>query len=128
SYTEFLALLLQDELARRENNKLFRRVRYAGVNADKTVERLDLTRAPSLNAALVADLATCRFVEEHAPVLIAGLCGTGKSHLAQALAHCALRPGHEVLFTTQSKLLGKLHAARATNSYDKRLQALAPIP
>src|SRR5437867_10687969 len=69
SYTEFLALLLQDELARRENNKLFRRVRYAGVNADKTVERLDLTRAPSLNAALVADLATCRFVEEHAPVL-----------------------------------------------------------
>lgn len=50
----------------------------------------------------VAELATCRFVTEHAPILIAGPTGTGKSHLAQALCYCALRAGHDVLFITQA--------------------------
>jgi hypothetical protein len=58
-------------------------------------------------------------------VLIAGPCGTGKSHLAQALGHIGARLGHDVLFTTQSQLLGSLNAARATGSFERRFQALA---
>jgi chromosomal replication initiation ATPase DnaA len=38
--------------------------------------------------------------------LIAGPCGTGKSHLAQALGHAAARQGRDVLFTTQSQQKG----------------------
>jgi len=60
-------------------------------------------------------------------VLIVGPTGTGKSHLAQALGHCALRQGFEVLFTTHNKLLGQLHAARATNAYERKLQQLVRI-
>jgi len=59
--------------------------------------------------------------------MVVGPCGTGKSHLAQALGHCAIRLGYEVLFVSQTKMFGQLHAARATNSYDRRLAALVKI-
>ena len=51
--------------------------------------------------------------------------GAYKSHIAQALGHAAARKGYEVLFTPVSKLLGMLQAAKATNSYDRKLSALA---
>jgi DNA replication protein DnaC len=60
-------------------------------------------------------------------VLIAGPCGTGKSHLAQALGHCAVRHGYDVLFCSQTQLLGTLNAARATGTYERRFQALARV-
>lgn len=127
AYTDFLALLIQDEVARRDQRQFAQRLRKAQVLNDKTLDRFDFKHSLTLNHALIADLATGRFVTEHAPVLIAGPTGTGKSHLAQALAHCALRQGYDVLFTTHSKLLGQLHAARATNAYERKLQQLAKI-
>jgi DNA replication protein DnaC len=127
SYTEFLALLLQDEIARREQNSYTRRLREAGFRLDKTLENFDLSKRPGLNPSLIAELATCRFITEYSPVLICGHTGTGKSHVAQALAHCAVRAGHRVLFTTQSKLLDSLQAARAAQRFAQRLQALARL-
>jgi DNA replication protein DnaC len=126
-YTDFLAMLIQDEIARREQRQFAQRMRRAQVMTDKTIERLDLSSSLTINHALVADLATCRFVGEHAPILIAGPTGTGKSHLAQALCHCALRVGYDVLFITQAKLMAQLHGARATDAYDRKLQQLAKI-
>ena len=125
SHVEFLAMLIQDEVARREQKKFSLRVRRAGFRSEKTLESFDFSYNPSINKALVLDLATCRFLEEKAPVLIVGPCGTGKSHIAQALGHAAARKGYEVLFTPVSKLLGMLQAAKATNSYDRKLSALA---
>lgn len=74
------------------------------------------------------DLATGRYVRECSPVLIVGPSGTGKSHLAQALGHCAVRQGTDVLFTSCSALTQTLHAARATNAYERKLQSLSRIP
>jgi len=54
-------------------------------------------------------------------VLIASPCGTGESHIAQ-------RQGGDVLFTSQSQLLGYLHAARATDSFDRKFQNLVKVP
>jgi DNA replication protein DnaC len=48
--------------------------------------------------------------------------------LAQALGHCAIRQGVDVLFTSCSALTQSLHAARATNAYERKLQALSRIP
>ncbi len=73
------------------------------------------------------DLATGRFIEEKVCTLIAGPCGTGKSHIAQALGHCAVRLGYDVLFMSMNKMLTQLHAARATNSFDRRFSALARV-
>jgi len=128
AYTDFLALLIADEIARRENKKFTTRVRRAGFRSHKTIEQFDFDFIPTLNRAVINDLATCRFVEERANVLIAGECGTGKSHLAQALGHCAVRKGYDVSFCSQTQLLGALNAARATATYERRFQALVRVP
>ncbi len=127
-FTDFLALLIQDEVARREQKKFATRVRRAGFRGEKTLEGFDFAFNPHIDQAQIADLATGRFIEEKVAVLIAGPCGTGKSHIAQALGHCAVRAGYDVLFTTQSKLLATLHAARATGTFERRFQSLAKTP
>lgn len=124
SYTEFLALLLQDETARRTNRKLNQRLRKAGFQPNKTIEAFDFTFNVATDKKLIMDLATCQFMDEKVSVLIAGPCGTGKSHIAQALGHCAVRREKDVIFTTKAKMLGQLHAAKATLTYDRKLKAL----
>ena len=62
--------------------------------------------------------------EPEAPVLIVGPCGTGKSHLARVLGHCAVRQGVDVVFTTCASLTQSLNAARATGSYERMLVTL----
>src|SRR5690606_20843104 len=128
AYTEFLALLIGDEVARREQKKFSLRLRRAQFRTTKTLEQFDFERLPQLNRALVHDLATGRYLAERAPVLIVGPCGTGKSHLAQALGHCAVRQGVDVVFTTCAGLTQSLHAARATGAYERKLASLARVP
>ena len=127
AHTDFLALLIQDEVARRDQKKLSLRLRRANFRGQKTLEGFDFDRLPTLNRAAVHDLATCRFVAEKVAVLIVGPCGTGKSHLAQALGHAAARQGHDVLFTTQTQLLASLRSAQAVGGYDRKLQSLARV-
>lgn len=128
AYTEFLAMLIGDELARREQKKFSLRLRRASFRATKTLEHFDFDRLPQLNRALVHDLATGRYLDEHAPVLIVGPCGTGKSHLAQALGHCAIRQGVDVVFTSCAALTASLATARATGTYERRIASLARVP
>jgi DNA replication protein DnaC len=128
AYTEFLAMLISDEVARREQKKFSLRMRRAQFRANKTLEQFDFERLPQLNRTLVSDLATGRYLQEKAPVLIVGPCGTGKSHLAQALGHCAIRQGIDVVFTTSAALTHGLNAARATGTYERRLASLARVP
>jgi DNA replication protein DnaC len=127
AYTQFLALLLQDEMARRENKNFSARLRRASFRNEKTLEGFDFSFNPEIPISLVMDLATCRFIEEKNPVLMTGPTGTGKSHIAQAIGHEALRKGYNVLFQSQSNLLGQLHAARATHAYDRRFTNLARV-
>ena len=127
-YTDFLALLIADEVARREHKKFNLRIRRAGFRSSKTIEQFDFDFNPAIDQTLIADLATCRFVAEKVAVLIAGPCGTGKSHIAQALGHAAVRADYDVLFTTQSQLLASLNAARAINAYERRFHTFARVP
>ena len=128
AYTEFLALLIGDEVARREQKKFALRLRRAAFRSTKTLEGFDFERLPQLNRALVHDLATGRYLADKSPVLIVGPCGTGKSHLAQALGHCAVRAGVDVVFSTCASLTTSMNAARATGAYERKLAALARVP
>jgi len=123
----FLALLIQEEVARREQKKFDLRLRRATFRATKTLEQFHFERLPRVNRALVNELATGRYIAEHVPVLIVGPCGTGKSHIAQALGHCAVRQGQDGLFTTCAQLTTSLNAARATGGYERKLATLARI-
>lgn len=128
AYTEFLALLIGDEVARRDSKKFSMRLRRAQFRTTKTLEQFDFARLPKLNRALVHDLATGRYLHENAPVLIVGPSGIGKSHLAQALGHCAVRQGVDVVFTTCAGLTQNLNAARATGAYERKLATLTRVP
>jgi DNA replication protein DnaC len=128
SYPEFLALLVQDEVARRDQKKYDSRLRRAGFRANKTIESFDMNFNPGINIQQINELTSCNFIDERVAVLIAGPCGTGKSHLAQAIGHCAVQKGYDVAFYTQAKLLAYLNAARATNMYERRFQALVKVP
>ena len=128
AYTDFLGLLILDEVARRDQKKLDQRLRRANFRNQKTLEGFDFGHLPNLNRPAVHDLATCRFVGEKVAVLIAGRCGTGKSHIAQAIGHCAARLGHDVLFNTQSQLVASLREAQAVGNYGRRLQCLVKTP
>lgn len=114
---EFLALLLDDEIERRENRRLARRMKEARLDASKTLVRFDFTAAPQVSKTLMADLALCRYVERGENVLLAGPTGTGKSHLAQALALEAIKRGFRAIYRPTHSLMGSLHAARADGSY-----------
>lgn len=127
-YTEFLAMLIGDEVARRENKKFGMRLRRAQFRTSKTLEQFDFARLPKLNRQLLHELASGRYMQEKAPVLVVGPSGIGKSHLAQALGHCAVRQGVDVVFATCAQLTQNLNAARATGSYERKLAALARVP
>lgn len=128
TYPEFLALIIQDEAGRRDQKKYVTRVRRAGFLGDKTIEGFDFDFNPGIDRALIQELASGRFIDERVCVLIAGPSGTGKSHLAQAIGHCAVRRGTDVLFLTQTQLLAQLHAAKATGGYERKMQTLTRVP
>lgn len=127
SYMDFLAMIVQDEIARRNQKRLASAVRRANFRNQKTLEEFDFSFNPGINRALITELSSCRFMEEKVSVLIVGPCGTGKSHIAQALGHCAIRKGHDVLFTTVSRMLAQINAARAVNALERQLAKLAAV-
>jgi len=105
AYTDFLALLIQDEVARREQKKFSSRMRRASFRATKSLDGFDFDRMPGVNRSQIADIATGRYLDEKARVLIVGPCGTGKSHLAQAqcrLLWAASRRSHSVVASPAS--------------------------
>jgi DNA replication protein DnaC len=127
SYMDFLAIIVQDEIARRSQKRLALAIRRANFRNQKTLEEFDFTFNPGLNRALITDLASCRFIGEKVSVLIVGPCGTGKSHIAQALGHAAIRSGYNVLFTTASRMLAQLNASRAANGFERQFAKFVSI-
>ena len=88
---EFLALLLDDELERRSQKRLARRLTQSGCDSQKTLAHFDFAAAPGVNRTLIQDLATCTFITRHENILLCGPTGVGKSHLANALGIEALK-------------------------------------
>lgn len=121
SYAEFLLKLVEDEVERRGQKQLSLRLRRSRLDLMKTLETFDFSFNPSVNRKQVYDLATCAFVERSEPVFLLGPAGVGKSHLAHALGHEAVRRGYDVLFTRASDMLAHLNAGRADDSYARRL-------
>ena len=123
TYVEFLARLLEDEVERRAQKQLARRLRRSAVHMSKTLEDFDFAFNPSVNRQQVLDLATCSYIRQKRNVLICGPTGVGKTHLAQALTHEACRRGYSALFTNTYKMLQRINGGRADGTLERRVQA-----
>jgi DNA replication protein DnaC len=121
-HVEFLALLLDDEIDRRQSKMLAQRLHRARFEEQKTLEEFDFTFNPQIPAEQLRNLAICSFVERHESVLLCGPVGVGKTHVAQALGHAACRAGYTVLFTKTSAFLRDLAGGRADGSWEPRLR------
>lgn len=123
SYSDFLALLLEDEVDRRADNKRSRLYRYARLPFEKGLEDFDFTFQPTLKKQEILEFATCRFIEKKANLVFIGQPGTGKTHLSVALALAALGRGKTALFTTVWDMINQLQQSRADYSYQKKIQS-----
>jgi DNA replication protein DnaC len=117
SSIEFLALLLDDELERRNQQHLVQSLALSGCDSLKTLAQFDFSAAPGVNRTLIQNLATCTFIARHENILLCGPTGVGKSHLANAIAIEALKRDYRVLCKPAHRLLNDLHAARASGAY-----------
>lgn len=126
-YSEFLELLLQDEIDRRDSQGLTLRLVTAGFDEAATFEEIVWDSPVSFDRARVRALFTLHWLTAQENVVFCGPVGVGKTFLACALGHSACRAGHRVRFVPVAKLLQALHQSRADNSFERELRTwLAP--
>ena len=123
-HLDFLQVLCQDEIARREAMSMTRRLRRAHFDQQATLEGFDLTASPKLPAAQIRDLAALRWLHSGESILLHGPVGVGKTHVAQALGHLAIRQGAEVRFYKTSRVLAHLAGGHADRTWTRRLAEL----
>jgi len=109
-HAQFLELLLQDELNVRAQRQLERRKKAAGFRDLKPLEDFDWSFNPSIKRSQIFDLATGQFIRQHRDILLLGPPGVGKSCLAQALGHAAIRAGFLVLYCSVFDLVREMQA------------------
>ncbi|NUR58958.1 MAG: ATP-binding protein [Catenulispora sp.] len=127
-HLEFLQVLCEDEINRRDTAAMNRRIRRARFEQQATLEGFDFTAAPKLPAAAIRDLAALRWLGAGESVVLYGPVGVGKTHIAQALGHLAIRSGADVRFTKTSRLLADLAGGHADNTLERRIREYARIP
>ena len=101
-HAAFLELLLSDEVGRRESRSAMLRAAKAGLEPAMRVETWDEHPELSYDRTLWSDLTSLRFAEAGTGVLILGPVGVGKTHLATALGHIAIRRRRSVLFSART--------------------------
>jgi DNA replication protein DnaC len=126
-HLEFLELLVEDELARRADRLFARRLKQAGIITVKTLADFEWTFNPKLPKTKLVELASARFVQTHAGVLLIGPPGVGKSHLATAIAVGAIRAGRRVLIRSTFDLVADFAEAEATGARRARVQHLTRV-
>jgi DNA replication protein DnaC len=121
-HLEFLQVLCEDEIARRETAALARRVRRARFEHHSTFEDFDFTVSPKLPAAMLRDLAALRWLEAGESVILYGPVGVGKTHVAQALGHQVARRGGDIRFVKCSRMLADLADGHADRTIGQRMR------
>lgn len=121
---DFLELILQDEIDRRDQNNLQLRLQRASFAEEQTFEGFDWDAKITFDRDRVRDLFSLGFLERREDALFLGPVGVGKTFLASALGHSACRAGRRVLFIRADKMFKELRQARGDHSHEKALRRL----
>lgn len=127
AHADFLELLLSDEVTRRENGSAARRARAAGLDPAMRLETWDPGAAVRYDQQLWNELTSLRFAEAGHGALILGPVGVGKTHLATALGHIAVRRRLTATMARADQLFKKLKAARLDNTTEAEHRRLAAV-
>jgi DNA replication protein DnaC len=126
-YEEYLLALLEHELDQRDINRRQRRILEARFPVKRTLDEFDFHAIPSLNPAKVMELARCEFVQRHENIALIGGIGTGKTHLALALALAACEQGYRVRFFTAASLMNELLEAQDAHRLSQLERTLSKL-
>jgi DNA replication protein DnaC len=127
THADFLTLLLADEVTRRDANSASLRARAAGLDPAMRLETWDATAKVRYDQQRWNELVSLRFVDAAHGALIIGPVGTGKTHLATALGHIAVRRRISVHMARADKLFKTLKAARLDNTLAAEMRRLAHV-
>ena len=111
-YPRYLLRLCELERIERDRRNMERRIRAAKFPQTKSLDTFDFKAIPSLNKALVLELARCEWIERRENCIALGPAGTGKTHTALALGLAACQRNYSVLFVTAAALVHELMEAR----------------
>ena len=127
THPEWLALLLDRELAYRHDKKLTARLRHAKLRQNALVEDVDYRAARGLDRPMFGKLVAGGWIDAHDNLVISGPTGVGKSWLACALGHKACRDNRSVLYQRVPKLFGELALARGDGRYARLSRGLGKV-
>ena len=119
-YPRYLLRLCELERIERDRRNMERRIRAAKFPQTKSLDTFDFKAIPSLNKALVLELARGEWIERRENCIALGPAGTGKTHTALALGLAACQKNYSVLFVTAAALVHELMEARD----ERRLRTL----
>ena len=111
-HPDYLLRLSELELIDRNHRMVDRRIKEARFPTVKSLDTFDFLAIPSLNKALVLELARCEYIDRKDNVIALGNSGTGKTHVALGLGLAACQRGLSVGFTTAAALVHELIEAR----------------
>jgi DNA replication protein DnaC len=125
-HQDFLTLLLADEVERRDRTSAALRARAAKLDPAMRIDTFTTDTGAVFNRELWNELCSLRFVDDARGALILGPVGVGKTHLATALGHVAIRR-RSVHFARADQLFRTLKAARLDNSVETEMRRLARV-
>jgi DNA replication protein DnaC len=129
-YQTYLLRLAEVEIADRERRAAERRVKAARFPVIKTLDTFDFGAQPAINQELVRELVRGEYIDRRENLLFIGNSGTGKTHLATALAFSACQQGRSVRYFTATGLVTQLlerRQDRELERFNRQLERLELI-
>jgi DNA replication protein DnaC len=127
SHVAFLELVLADEATRRDTSSAARRAHAAGLDPAMRLDTWDESAAIRYDRALWTQLTSLRFLDGPHGACLLGAVGVGKTHLATALGHIAIRRRVPTLMLRADAMFKRLKASRLDNSTEAEMRRLAGV-
>jgi len=121
SFLDAFSMLLQDEMDRRKSKMIERRFQQSGLSEKKTLAEFDWGFNPKVPKKACFELVTLKFIQTNEDALLLGAPGTGKSHMAKAIAHAATIAGYRVLYREAHVLFPEIFEATQLGMRKKKL-------